>query len=79
MSGGIAMAQPVSATQAASFTATALDVTPEAATIRAEGYAYDRAAAAGYRRSQCHVNNSSVRASDIPGTWYGTVTIACQG
>ncbi|MFE0023451.1 hypothetical protein [Amycolatopsis sp. NPDC059021] len=78
VSGGIAVAQPVSAVQSASFTATALGVSPSHATIRAEGYAYGKAAAAGYQRSQCYVYGSSVRASDLPGTWYGTVTVACQ-
>ncbi|MBP2476726.1 hypothetical protein JOF53_005598 [Crossiella equi] len=63
--------------EAQTFTATGMGVSPSGAVAEGERQAFFKASAAGYPRSQCYVQGTSVRASTIPGTWFGTVALYC--
>ncbi|MER5421085.1 hypothetical protein [Streptosporangium roseum] len=70
-------AGPASA-EARSFTATAQGASQTSAVSSAVYHAYSKAEWAGFLHSQCYVSNSSARAGDIPGSWFGTATVNCQ-
>ncbi|MFI9435840.1 hypothetical protein [Streptosporangium sp. NPDC052375] len=74
----IAIAAGPASAEVGSFTATAMDTSHSGAVSRAVNYAYGKAAVAGFLSSQCYVSSTSARASDIPGSWFGTATVYCQ-
>ncbi|ACZ87864.1 hypothetical protein [Streptosporangium roseum] len=73
----VIVAGPASA-EARSFTATAQGTSQASAVNSAVYHAYSKAEWAGFLHSQCYVSNSSARAGDIPGSWFGTATVNCQ-